>query len=83
MAISQPWRFHQGGDFATLRFHQGGDFEKTILRPPLVLIFQGEADGDGLKAKFELKKEIFYEKHLISTKNDSKTTFGIDFSRRS
>ena len=56
---------------------------QIILRPPLVLIFQGEADGDGFGSKFLLKTHFFSETAFRSTPDDFKTIFGTDFSRRS
>ena len=38
---------------------------QTILRPSLVLIFQGEVDGDGFGSKF-LEISILLEKALYS-----------------
>ena len=56
---------------------------QRILRPLLVSIFQGEADGDGFGSKFLLKTRFFSETDFPSTPDDFKTIFGIDFSRRS
>ena len=80
-----------------LRHFRGGNFllktffslkrlsirRQTILRPSLVLIFQGEADGDGFGSKFLLKTHFFSETAFRSTPDDFKTIFGTDFSRRS
>ena len=52
---------------------------QTISRPSLVLIFQGEADGDGFGSKFLLKTHFFSESAFRSTPDDFKTIFGTDF----
>ena len=55
---------------------------KRILKPSLVLIFQGEADGDDFGPPFLLKTRIVSETAFRSTPDDFKTIFGIDFARQ-
>ena len=56
---------------------------QTILRPSLVLIFQGEVDGDDFGSTFLLTTHFSSEMAFRSTPDDFKTIFGTDFSRRS
>ena len=53
--------------------------QQRILRPLLILIFQGEADGDGFGSKFHLENVIFFERASFSTPDDFKTIFGMIF----